>query len=448
MHDIRLTYFDSEVYPVIYILLFFRSVGIYVDERTVKKNADDFCKYSRNTENDCIDIVVANKDILFQLPEISFYNKVIFIINESYLTGNSDNIVVVRDGDTAGQILHNLIEKMYAADYLENDKEELFKIIKIYDKNNMMRTIMSTRFFYPSDQSYEIAYQYYREAVSALEAEGQRQNDILNEYTQLYWMYELNFYAKRMKKKCCYDAENLLFRALRLQKKNEKWCQCNLLVAQIYDDLIEDNDMACVYYNIAAEKEYCAFPWYKMGIMWQSKYLNFENAAACFKRARKIEPIYYKAIYREAECEYYMGNKRKALGLFKNVNDLLLQRKEDEALRPIDIEYMFKAYVNRGKIWLREFDITYNGIEMYLEAIDIWQQIERVGQTVQKNLKTDYIENLYKDTKKHINIQAVYRWVSEAYEWIGDTDRAEYYEKKSKVIQEDISDEQEIYNVR
>lgn len=441
MKDIRMTYTDTDIFLSTYILTFFRMTGIYVYERV-----------------ECED-VQTQKIMIY--PEVSFDIE-IFILNDSdskfaispntivinmcekesrYYNENL-NIIYLEADDSPKICMEKLLECLCNSyDQFGMEKKCLLCLLELYDQYNIMETILGTRFFAPDQDIYREVCVNYRKAVQRIYEINCGESKFLM-FANVYLAYEYNYYCKRLKEVFLYDVNSILGILNDLASgSDEQWNDLDLLYAQVYDDLLEKYREASVYYAKAAEKGYNAFACYKMGNIWKREYGDPITALKYFTKAVDINPNYYRAIYKMAECYVSLQNIEEAKCQYMRIVQILQTRCYKQILRPMEIEYLYKTYKNLAKVERNDFNNINGAISYYENAEYLWNQIydkqDSYGfcfgfKNAIRKTYSDIINNQYKLLKEKLKISQIYDNLCTLYSQISNHEKAKIYEELLK----------------
>lgn len=446
MERIRITYSESELKPIIYIILFFRSVGVYVYESTYEEKGD---VVQFDIANIDLDLFVCNEEDLLSEKIIHQRPKSVFLANTMDSWEKKDQFledrVLYYNFRTSNKvILKELVRKVANIDErVRMEKDNLFELIEIYDGNHIMEATLATRFYYATEENKYILQEHYGKAIQQIENKIYHEGlidreSIYAKHAFIYYAYETDYYCERLRVPYYFKVDSLLEHAFQLKDSSTsgEYHSWELLIAQIYGDLSDNKQLAYKFYETATQSnELNAFAWYKMGDILKKKYKEFSQAKKCFDRAVQINPNYYKAVYKQADCAYEMGKTDDALKKFEHVAEILQGRMNVGILLPMQIEYIFKVYNNIGKIWFRDCNAPLPAISAYKRAEKIWMDIDMVEQNhvvkaFLSESKMQMTGELYPKMKKKLNIKMVYRRLIKLYEILGDTTQASYYLEK------------------
>lgn len=419
MKDICLTYVDSDIRPAKYLISFFRVIGIYVYERIILGSNNEKTKFPQIDLD--INIVILGSDMAKELIEQYGTENTFFILMRDGKVLD-DNYVVIGKDKTNNDILTCLLDVL-SNKYLQfsSEKKNILKMAKIFENNKLAETILGTRYFPPDENIYDKLCLNYEKAINEISdyiLEDKKENIKGNFlwFAMAYLGYEYNYCRKRLKLGFLYRPDNLLEIVDELQEGyNGRWSSLFLLKAQIYGDLKEKARKAYEIYDEATPGEYNAFAWYKMGSIWQQLYKDEIIAARHFKQAMRINPSYYRAVYKTAECYHMLRRFRESETLYKRVIILLTNNYNKGILSPMDIEYLYKANINIAKIEATQYGDIFEAIRIYNALELLWRQI--INDSDEEDICSSYISiseldsniltELYQELKNKLEVKDI-----------------------------------------
>jgi len=418
MKDICLTYLGEDIRPAKYIVSFFRIAGVYVYERIIYSNdkvKPDFPSFDMD-----INIIILGQNYVDELIERYGTEDTVFILMSDRKVIDKD-CIIGKDKKNIG-ILEDLI-KLLSKKYTQFDieKNALSSLAEIFESNHLAETLLGTRYFLPDKIIYSMLCPNYEKAIEDIS--NKLKEDIEESikgnflwFAMAYIGYEYNYYCKRLKQGFLFRPDNLLEITEELREGyNGNWKSLLLLQAQIYDDLEGKVKKAYELYAETADSAYNAFAWYKMGNIWQKNYKDSAIALEHFKKAVNINPSYYRAIYKLAECEYMLENFNISETLYKRVIELLQNNYAKGILSPLDIEYLYKSNFNIARIEVTQYGDIFEAIRIYKWIEELWERI--LDDTSVNNICFIYIfvsefnekilTNLYQVLKNKLDVNNV-----------------------------------------
>lgn len=405
MRKIRFTYTSTEIEPSVFLLLFFRMVGIYVYERFLDSTDDDQRELLQvldegNARNrvvwDDFDLdlyyVQSHKELTAarRLLEENSSKKDLFIIPVNTLNElGADLSTPVTYTESDSIFLKDLLWAIYNLEIIdESMRDQLISCGTIYCANLVWQLTLKSKFFYKAkDEAAFLQFKdQYRKVVNELRHQlfstgsgWGKEDSFYIQYSILNIAYEGNQYCYKNRKPMWYSSRQLadicklLLNTAAVAKK--MYYSLNLLLAQIYTDLLNDPNAAYQYFGSACE-EYNAYVYFKIGCYWQDYARDYAKAIESYSRSVFIYPEYYRAWYRMGNC--YMETERceKAIDVFQNVAKILEPRRNKNCLRPMEIEYLFKAHNQCAYVWNKIFRRTTNSLQENYKALEAWDVIK------------------------------------------------------------------------
>ncbi len=445
MQRIRFTYTSSRTVPSVFISFFFRMIGIYVYERYF-----DFSKQetlhllenlpvgieAKDTEGggmtgmkglDC----EYDLDLYYIEDEVDkeHYNLLIddgqtmleriLIIKNGLEWQGIEKYIYVNDypneSITNSVFLKNLFDDLFSK-ITDNQhlKQDLDLCANIFLKDKMCETSLLGKYFYAAEKEGNCTFilkAYSRAIDDIFEILHERDCSWGEEYIHLQYAvlnlaYEEDLYCIKNGRNMVFSPESIRDTCELVLKKSLDKMKGSfyLLLAQIYDNLIEDPNMAYQYY-LKECKTYNAYAFYRKGLYWQDYAKDYDKAIKFYKKSICIYPVYYQAWYELGRCYMLSERSREALGMFRNVSKILKPRLDAKQMRPMEIEYMFKAQNLCGYICNDFLGNPRLAIIENLKAEEAWDTIEK---SVFFHIlpKEKLVRN---SMKKKLNIAQIYR---------------------------------------
>lgn len=453
MKVIRLTYRDDTVTPNVYLMLFFRFIGIYVYERffgapkvsskDIKRLAGAETKCSAFDSFDADIFIVGKEDI----PE---YKQAIL------KDADNTNIVIViaLDEETAEKLpgsykyqadnmelltflVNNLVEQRILS---PNEREEYINLADIYEKNAVMQLNLKAKYFFPTlgrtsataiVKQYDILINKLLTQLDKNKCVWGNEKYMHMQYSALATIYDLDFFCLRNKLPIEYDRNNLLelcdiFETHFQGVLAESIIQ---LKGQIYDDLLLSQNKAYEQYVECCNEDggYNSYVYYRKGFYWQTFASEYKMAIKYFLKSVQIYHEYYRAWFKLGFCYQQLREYEKAIEAYKNVYKCLRERVLKKCIRPLEIEHIFKAQIQIAHI----NEIIGNweeAIDAAIVAEDVWNSISTTSFFDLMCLPEE-IELYQQKTCDNLNIQSVYEKLFQWYTIVGDKERAAFYEK-------------------
>lgn len=455
MKVVRLTYHREDVEQSVPLLLFLRFVGIYVYERYYGGKIIRQEDVAAIQEAEAAPVPFTAYDCeLFLNGKASDWTEYASLIGDQV----DKSIILAKAGTDAeadprdvpnfdGKLasLNALIQAFLNKGIIgAEEMNDLLSLSQIYCDNDIARLTLKTKFFYAQDESEDTQkiVTEYRKIVSLLAAEmsenhcgwGSRRL-FYTQYAALNMIYEANCYCFRCKMTLAYKQDMLIPICEAVEAAFEGLLDdsVRLLKGQIYDDLLSEPNKAYEQYVNCCNKRttYNSFVFYRKGIYWQEFALDYENAVKYYLNAAYIYPEYYRVWFRMGVCLYRLEKYDKAVAALENVRKGLMDRYAANCVRPMEIEYIFKAQNLMGSIWEEKYHNESRAIEAYMWAERIWDCIATSSFYVFM-CQAGEADGYRRKTEQSLDINSVYERLAVLYASgeIPDNDRAEEYQKK------------------
>ena len=418
MQKIRFTYKSSEVRPSVFLLLYFRMTGIYVYERyfdSPKENrvyllhclpeGKETTLLDSGDDYDLDLFFVADKEDWHSYNDqygdskLECSPKRIVVFSDKYEKNPSYREQTLYYGECLWSLsmpmeqeedlLSEIIEQMVRMEIISlSTSRDLQACQKIYTENQIWKLSLLGKYFYVAeeDEQYRDIKKQYRVTVEAAfkilsvnRCSWGGDKYIHLQYAALNMAYEGDLYCIRNNKALLYDPHSLVHVCRLLLESGIPLKQLEdsiyILIAQIYDDLLKDSNMAYKFY-LPACKDYNAYVYYRKGNYWQDFAKDYENAIKYYKKSVRIYPEYYRAWYRLGSCYMLAGRCAEALEVFRNIDRILEPRLEMKKIRPMEIEYLFKAQNQCAYICNKILNNPQQSIRENFRAERVWKAIE------------------------------------------------------------------------
>lgn len=451
MKVIRLTYQGTEIEPSVYLLLFFRLVGIYVYERFWG---------TKNIQTE--GLKAPDGEEIQRSPAFSAYDCELFILQSEsnlqeygILSGRQmERKVLLAKGEicpnaidytkfTQGKLLNAILNELMLQQIItHSEKTELDDLAAIYDANHLTKLTLKAKYFFTANEEQQLLdFQHaYDKIITDLTnymwKSGCKWGDrklFYTQYAAINMIYEVNCLCARYKRPQLYNRDSLLelCGALETGLDGLLGDSVKMLKGQIYDDLFFDPNSAyeCYVNCCNYDKTYNSYVYYRKGSYWQEYKKDWERALKYYIQAVYFYPEYYRAWYKIGLCFNKLGRQKEAIMSYENVRKCLSNRVEGTCVRPMEIEHIFKAQIHIASIWEEKGNLR-NAVEALKWAEIIWNMI---GQTSFFRLMcTSPEEQFFYRTKtiENLNIHRVYERLFVLYTMVGNREEALRYRKK------------------
>lgn len=377
MLQICFTYTSSEVCPSVYLLLFFRMTGIYMYERYFDSDIEkqellldclstraDGSRESAHADYDLELFYITNSEELEKYVSVGndiSRKRVIVCTKEieemvcQRLNMDVGDLIIFQGAGGELRLLMNILNCVQKRGIISRaEQRDLLSCLLLYQTHFIWELSMEGRFFYASsrydNESEGLRGRYAAASKQCFEQimkNGGWENRATphQQYAFLNLAYEGNLYCIRSGISQIYTKGSLAEMCSNLVEKQEdkNWRECFcLLAAQVYDDLLKDYNRAIEYYMECCN-DFNAYAYYRKGIIFHEHTTDFAKMIKYFETSVCIYPEYYRAWYWLGCCYMRQDRYQEALEAFRNVRRILEAKLNEDVLRPMEIEYLFKA---------------------------------------------------------------------------------------------------------
>lgn len=431
IEKIGLVYHSIDIYPSVFLLLFFRMLGIYIHEYLINLPANlKQCKdhyfaviylITKNCPPDKLNIYQLHfnhdsKNAIF-LVENEFYAELFYlqstitpVILYKKKSKKSDKIELLKNvisalSEIAKKHLSSVREKNNWHD-IQNNLEQL---AEIYVNHNLQALSLSGKFFYSNEQLFKRIQKQYMHLISDIFSSVRDwTNDECNLYSRFAFVnmcYELNALCKKNDEPYIYTSQHLLILCNDLIERHGESTNLLMLKGQIYEDLLKEYSYAYECYTTAYQKSkgLNVYTLYKTG-MYKEKILFFwTDAIHDYQRALELYPGYYRVLYRLGACEEKLNHTQEAISVFRNIYTLLEDKIKSFCLRPMEIEYLFKISLKLASLYEYSIGDTSRSYHYYRNAEATYAFIDK-SYFLQTLIGKNRAEELNNMMKEHLNI--------------------------------------------
>lgn len=447
MDRIKLYYDNSEIQISTYLLLYFRISGIYVDEKFLNLNQNSLIeiqeyivKKNHETINN-IDydahIFIIDKENKHQLdnvikfapvhPEKSFVVTFSNILSETEMNQFKKNNINLIISDNEKTLLEELLKKLREENILDKTEyENLYTIYQSYWKYQLRDLLAISRYSVVKD--FDILSQTFLDAILSLPKEDAPSTTWNIKYARLYLAYEYNMLCKSLDKRLICSKEYIVNKLKEMLKVNELRdnCQLVLLLAQTYDDLFSEYNIAYEYYLMPCTKN-IAFSYFKKGEYWNIYGKNPTYAIKYYEKSLLLFPANYKTWYNLGISYLNLGKVEDSLSAFQYVNLILKKKYQSHHLNELEIRYLYKSNELSGHIYHKYYSDYSNALSKYFFALDIWKTVNKDTYISNKNFTVSNIDT-HEKLKKILNIDTLVTNISHILEQIGDKELVKSFE--------------------
>lgn len=106
--------------------------------------------------------------------------------------------------------------------------------------------------------------------------------------------------------------------------------------------------------SMIGDKSYSSYLRYRMGRFYEYILRDPKKSLDNYKKSYEVDPYNYRAIYKLAARAQRQEDYEQAMEYLDRILSVLGRKKQSCALQPIECAYLFKAYKNKGKIYLKQ----------------------------------------------------------------------------------------------
>ncbi|MBR1743203.1 MAG: hypothetical protein IJ733_15305 [Lachnospiraceae bacterium] len=378
MKEISLTYYDTDLGIANYLMLYFRMIGVFVHER-ILSDEYGFEKYQMSERAVDADIIIWHSEFSGFNPKrdknedsICICEQMDYDVAEQFF--DTDRIVGYTKGTNFLFILREVIKKLFQD---ESAIHLLEFLAEVFEKNKILEAFMGSRFNIPDYDIYEKCCKRFEKAFDEI-GHAMDEDVLIDEdpdwhaaFSMLYLAFECNYAMKRLKDVFYFDAKSILEALNDIKEDNGTWLSLEILIGQIYDDLLDKREKAKDYYILAAKQLKSSFAWYKLGLIYKQRDRNYTTALYCMENALALDPMYFKAIRHAGDCKLSLEEPEEAIDYYLSLLDRLERRKEMGVMRVIEAEYYYKTCMQMGSLREVRQGNHLGGLKYYQKAAEL-----------------------------------------------------------------------------
>lgn len=457
MQVVEFTYRSTRVKPSVFLFWFLRFNGIYVCEHFLDiKDETRRVLYAQITGGHStselpesskgdVDIwFIGDEDDLDEFHKKQAAKKnsatpVILMVSGQLPFENDDNIALITyQGKCDVKLLMDLNQKFLQMNLIsDEEKKELDHVADWFCAQRIHDLILRGKYFYPTEDSneFEKMVDTYKKAYNELYDSLNKgscftEDGLYSQYALINMQYETDLYCVRCNKaKVIQPAELAALGKSFLaytHKKQRLEESASALLAQIYEDLFMDPNVAYEYY-LPACKPYNAYAFFKKGIYWKNK-KEMNKAKDYYKRSLLCYPEYYRAWYNLGTCYFYDEQYELAVKAFHNVGAILKARWSAHVLRTLEIDYLFKAYKCCAYIYNKRIGDIHRSIIENLNAVRVWEEIEKSD--FWNIISSQHDQSLKEKAKKRLDVYDIYQQIYKLALKLGNKELIREYRQK------------------
>lgn len=455
MQIIRFTYANTERRNSLFVMLFFKMMGVYVQERfydtgiTLKNRIREFLF----DEDDLLDLnhdkydmdlyLVVKKEQVEEFNRFEPTDRTLLLMSADMQNeAGVDHIDKKRILFSSNkEILSRLIDGMLENKIISEVTAEEFMILaRFYSEEEVAILLNATKcFFNPREKlRYKNYYEKYGEVARRLFETLQKcqcswgdEQFIHLQFAALNIAYEGNAYCRRNHGPLLYSIDGLIDVCERLLRNDGIRFfignSLNLLLANIYDNLTQ-SDKAYDYY-LKACNEYNAFAYYKKALIFMDCRVDYELTEKYLKKSLRIYPEYVRAWYTLGLCYNHQKNYERAQQAWDYLKLILRQRRQKHVLSTMETEHLFLSAFMSGEM-KREMFMDFEGaLYEYMYAKQVYEEISDTKFYREVGMQSDEDESI-RHMKEELFIDVVYSKIAECYRQMGDIGHANEFSQK------------------
>ncbi len=453
MQIVSLKYGYSEINPSVFVLLYFRMIGVYVVEKflnqkvSLEEELKRLCEIEEKKEvtEDFYDAEIYLLQTQTDYEEYKKMPKGERTITACYsgIEGiNEEEIDIYYVERKDREFLQDILNSLHERNIIKYEEyHDCCKALQIYCDLNIKELVLSTKYFYVLDEEfytskinqYKKVIDTLKEALFSVRLENLGDDFYVHlQYSLINCSYEANLYSRRNNQPYIYMVQSLINIGNKLLDHNTSLeMSVRTLVGLVYSNLLQDeNEGYSNYLQACYGNDFNSYLFLLKGQYWQNFAVDYEMANRYYFKSVQNFPEYYKAWYKIGCCLYKMKKFDKALEAFDAVRKILLQRLNDGCIKVMEIEHLFLACCQYADIIFRKYNDIKTAIRYYLYSEKVWDSImetrflDLIGKTEDERNK------LRRIAKKNLEIEKIYDKLITLYMRIGNMDEAEVYNEK------------------
>ena len=440
MQVIRFTYANTELRNSVFLMLFFKMNGIYVQERyygeetALQNRIREFLLGGieppklKPLEYDMELFLVMNGEEETRCNGYESTGKRIMLRQNDYgkqfaTAENNNNEVYFKDRK---DILPNLISGMLQNGIVSQSTANDLKIsADFFKEKKIANLLIATKcFFNPKEQDiYKKRHEEFRIAIQELFAILAREKCFWGnsqyihlQFAALNIAYEGNVYCRRNQGPVFYSIESMINVCQMLLDDEDIQFRIgnsiNLLLANIYDNLTQ-SDKAFGYY-LEACNDYNAFAFYKKALIYMDTGNDYDLAEKYLIKALAIYPEYVRAWYMLGLCYEHQNEFRRAQEACKYLRLILQQRRQACVLSTMETEHLYLSALSCGNMKMERLKDYEGAVKEYEYAEKIWNEIPETKFYEAVDLLEIKDENI-EHMREVLSVNVVYSKMSECF---------------------------------
>lgn len=167
--------------------------------------------------------------------------------------------------------------------------------------------------------------------------------------------------------------------------------------------------------SMIGDKSYSSYLRYRMGRFYEYILRDPKKSLDNYRKSYEVDPNNYRAIYKLAARAQRQEDYEQAMEYLDMILSILGRKKKSCALQPIECAYLFKAYKNKGKIYLKQKKYQDCIAEMK-EAVEVYNNHENEdpGKGFYSLMFGEKKEKYKEAAKQNLQVWKVYEIMTDA----------------------------------
>lgn len=378
---IYLRYDEADKEVELYVRLFFQMIGVYVYEQST----DIIQKFQiRNIDYFADIIFLSSKSIQYhkELLREQSAKSIYLVLDENVLNEieilDSKNIIYCNYERPKDRLLPNIIhtlKRIYFSVATEDESytffDEWMKLAYIYTKEKMSSHMYVCECFVADVRLLQTVQTAYNKFIGSVFKKWKLLPGKCNyfRYAILYIAYSLNQYCMRNNEAYAYSIDNLKKLIEPLVRDMQGNPNVVLLQAKIYKNLFREFGKAREIYENLQKKVAWGSVYYGLGKIYEEYDNDYMKAIKYYRQSSDWLAERYLSLYCVAQCWKKMGELKRAVAAWREVNEIIRIKKEHRGQSLIELGYMFESAISMGDIW-REDKNGYVNAEIFYESAE------------------------------------------------------------------------------
>lgn len=397
IEKICLVYNNIDIYPSFFLILFFRMIGIYVNQFPVnypakpQNCADQYFAViyimSEHCPHEELNRYKAffdhySQGSLFLAPFSSGdYSKssedtdsfVLYPENPKQFNRLEKQTLLKRVISAVGRIVKEQDTSSFCwlDTHWERVKNDWERLADLYIKYDLLYLSLSGKFFYPDKRLFSQIKPSYigliKEILESIGGWDEHDSRLYSRFALVNMAYELNTLCKKNDSPYIFNSRQLVDLCNNLMEQYGKSANLLLLKGEIYEDLLKEYTSAYACYDAAHQKSNGrnAYVLYRRGLYKEKILLLWEDAIRDYEKALKIYPAYYRVKYRQGVCEEKLEHTHGAVDAYKKIFEILEDKSSVSCVSPTESEYLYKTSLKLASLYEYGAEDNYYAFRYY-----------------------------------------------------------------------------------